>query len=460
MERKLAWSKYTESDLKKVMDFAEGYRQFMSDYKTERECVGGFQKIAEENGYKDLQEVIAKGEEIKAGDKLFVTNREKNIFLFTIGTRPISEGLRITGAHIDASRLDLKPYPVYETGGLAYLDTHYYGGMKNYLWQARPLAIHGCVFKNDGTKINVVWGEDEKEPCVGISDLLPHLSSELYTKSAKEVLKGDEMNIHVGSIPVTEGEEKEKVKANILQILKTKYGIEESDFTSAEIQIVPAGPARDYGLDNSMVLAYGHDDRVCGYTSFMGLINAGVTDKTNVVLLVDKEEVGSIGATGMKSRFFQNMLAEIMDRKGEYSELNLRRALQNSKMLSTDVTAAYDPQYPGVYDANNSAYFGRGASISKYVGARGKAGTNEATAEFVAELKNIFDNNDVSYQFAELGKVDAGGGGTISHILAEYAMDVIDLGVPVHSMHAPFEICSKADLYETMRANEVFYKEI
>ncbi len=454
--RELAWDKYSEQELKNVFQFGEEFRKFLSDYKTEREQIKGYVELAEKNGYKDLKQYIETKTPLKAGDKVYYNNMGKMLLLFYIGKEPLEKGLRIAGAHVDASRLDLKPYPLYETDGLAYFDTHYYGGFKPYLWQARPLAIHGIVCKKDGRNIEFVIGEEETDPVIGLSDLLPHLSKDLNEKKASEVMPTEKMDLFVGSIPVKE-DAKEKVKEAVLRLLKEQYDIDEEDFTSAEVEIVPAGPARHYGLDNSMVLAYGQDDRVCGYTSFRGMMEVKDPDKTCVTLLVDKEEIGSYGPTGMQSACFENTLAEIMELLGDYSELKVRRCLANSKMLSTDVTAAYDPNYAEVYEKRNAAYFGMGFCFSKYVGARGKSGSNDANPEYVAKVKAIMEKYGVSYQFAELGKVDQGGGGTISWMLAKYNMEVIDCGVPVHSMHAPFEITSKADIYETMRGNYAFF---
>ena len=454
--RELAWGKYSEQECEKVFQFGEDFRKFLSDYKTEREQIKGYVELAEQNGYKDLKKYIETKTPLKAGDKVYYNNMGKMLLLFYIGKEPLEKGLRIAGAHVDASRLDLKPYPLYETDGLAYFDTHYYGGFKPYLWQARPLAIHGIVCKTDGRNIEFVIGEDEKDPVIGLSDLLPHLSKDLNEKKASEVMPTEKMDLFVGSIPVKD-DVKDKVKETVLRLLKEQYDIDEEDFTSAEVEIVPAGPARHYGLDNSMVLAYGQDDRVCGYTSFRGMMEVKDPDKTCVTLLVDKEEIGSYGPTGMQSACFENTLAEIMELLGDYSELKVRRCLANSKMLSTDVTAAYDPNYAEVYEKRNAAYFGMGFCFSKYVGARGKSGSNDANPEYVAKVKAIMEKYGVSYQFAELGKVDQGGGGTISWMLAKYNMEVIDCGVPVHSMHAPFEITSKADIYETMRGNYAFF---
>ncbi|MDU5263050.1 MAG: aminopeptidase, partial [Clostridium celatum] len=366
--------------------------------------------------------------------------------------------MRIIGSHVDSPRLDLKQNPLYEDSDLALMDTHYYGGVKKYQWVALPLALHGVVVKKDGTKINVVIGEDDNDPVLGISDLLIHLSADQLQKKANEVIAGEDLNVLVGNIPL-EGKEKEAVKENILVLLKDKYDFEEEDFISAEFEIVPAGKARDLGLDKSMVMGYGQDDRICAYTSLMALLEVENVEKTSVILLVDKEEVGSIGATGMHSRFFENSLAEVMDRMGQYSELKLKRALQNSLMLSADVTAAFDPNYPGVCEKKNTAYFGKGLVFSKYTGARGKNGCNEANPEFVAWLRKIMDKNDVAYQTAELGKVDQGGGGTIAYILAQYNMEVIDCGVALQNMHAPWEVSSKVDIYETKNGYKAFLIE-
>ena len=383
---------------------------------------------------------------------------EKSLVLFLVGNEGLESGMRIIGSHVDSPRLDLKPNPLYEDSELAMMDTHYYGGVKKYQWVTLPLALHGVVVKKDGTKINVVIGEDDNDPVVMVSDLLVHLSGAQMQKKAAEVVAGEDLNLLVGNMPIND-EEKNAVKANVLALLKEKYDFEEEDFLSAEIEIVPAGKSRDLGLDRSMITGYGQDDRVCAYTSLMALLEVEEVEKTSVILLADKEEVGSIGATGMQSRFFENAVAELMDRLGEYSELKLRRALANSMMLSSDVTAAFDPNYPSAYEKKNAAFFGKGLAFAKYTGARGKAGCNDANAEFVAWLRNVMDKNDVAYQFAELGKVDQGGGGTIAYILAEYGMDVIDCGVALQNMHAPWEVASKIDVYETMRGYKAFLQE-
>ena len=465
MERLNAWNKYDEDMKKKVFDFADEYRRFISLCKTERECVEEGVRILKASGYKDLKDVIAADEKLKAGDKVYAVNMNKAIVAFNIGEDSIESGMNILGAHIDSPRLDIKQNPLYEETGLVLLDTHYYGGIKKYQWVATPLALHGVVALKDGTTVKVVIGEDMDDTVVGISDLLIHLASEQMDKKAAKVVEGEALDILVGSMPLKQesaksGKEdcKDAVKMNILGLLKEKYGIEEEDFMSAELEAVPAGPARDYGIDRSMIIGYGHDDRVCAYPSLIALVNADMPKRTGVCILVDKEEIGSVGATGMQSRFFENMVAEVMDRCGEYSELKLRRALANSYMLSSDVSAAYDPNYASVFEKKNAAYFGKGMVFNKYTGARGKSGSNDASAEFVGKLRKVMDDADVAFQTAELGKVDIGGGGTIAYILANLDMNVIDSGIAVQNMHAPYEVISKADLYETLKGYEAFLK--
>lgn len=467
-----AWTKYNEEDRKKVFAFSEDYIKFISKCKTERECVKESVKLAENAGYRNLLDIIAAGESLKAGDKVYAVNKDKAIVLFCIGKEDIEKGLNILGAHIDSPRLDIKQNPLYEDTELVLLDTHYYGGIKKYQWVALPLALHGVVALKNGETVNIVIGEDANDPVVGISDLLIHLAAEQMVKKADKVVEGEDLNILMGSMPMPKDEceaesaeddkkqqEKESVKKYILAILKDKYGIEEEDFLSAEISAVPAGPARDYGIDRSMVMGYGHDDRVCAYPSLIAQLNSENPDRTSVCILVDKEEIGSVGATGMHSKFFENMVAEVMDRAGQYSELKLRRALANSNMLSSDVTAAYDPNYPAVSEKKNSAYFGKGMVFNKYTGSRGKSGSNDASAEYIGELRKIMDDNKVTFQTSELGRVDAGGGGTIAYILANYGMNVIDSGVAVQNMHAPYEVISKVDLYETFKGYEAFLKD-
>ena len=455
---KNAWSKYNNKQVKEVFEFCEGYKNFMSTCKTERECVKEAIKLAEAQGYKDIEGFIRDNKTLQPGDKVFANNKGKTIALFIIGNESVEKGLKILGAHIDSPRLDAKQNPLYEDSELALLDTHYYGGIKKYQWVTLPLALHGVVVKKDKTVIDICIGEDDNDPVVGVSDLLVHLAGDQMGKKGDKVIEGEDLNVLVGSIPL-KGTKKEAVKANILKILKEKYDFEEEDFLSAEIEIVPAGKARDYGLDRSMVMAYGHDDRVCSYTSLMAMFDIKETDKTCCCLLVDKEEVGSIGATGMQSRFFENIVAEIIDRVEGYSDLKLRRCLTNSKMLSSDVSAAFDPNYPAVMEKKNAAFFGHGMVFNKYTGARGKSGCNDANAEYMAELRSIMEKHDVSIQTAELGKVDVGGGGTIAYILAQYNMEVIDCGVALHNMHAPWEVASKVDIFETMKGYRAFLIE-
>jgi len=466
MERENAWKKYDEAGKKLVFDFAEEYRGFISDCKTERECVIKAVELAKAAGYKDLAEVIAKGEKLCAGDKVYAINMKKALVLFNIGTEPISNGMNILGAHIDSPRLDIKANPMYEDTELVLLDTHYYGGIKKYQWVATPLALHGVVALKNGECVEVVIGEDMNDTVVGISDLLIHLASKQMDKKGSLVVEGEDLDILVGSMPAVaekdengeEKAEKDAVKKNILAILKDKYGIEEEDFLSAELEAVPAGPARDYGLDRSMIIGYGHDDRVCAYPSLKAILNVKDVKRTGVCILVDKEEIGSVGATGMQSRFFENMVAEVMDRCGQFNELALRRALANSYMLSSDVSAAYDPNYASVFEKKNAAYFGKGMVFNKYTGSRGKSGSNDASAEYIGKLRSTMDESSVAFQMAELGKVDAGGGGTIAYILANLDMNVIDSGIAVQNMHAPYEVISKVDLYETLKGYEAFLK--
>ncbi len=456
---KNAWLKYSEKEKKAVFDFAEGYRKFISDCKTERECVDEVLRLAKAEGYVDLKDAIAKNAKLKAGDKVYVNHMGKAVALFLIGEEPLEKGMKLLGAHIDSPRLDLKQVPFYEDTEMAMLDTHYYGGIKKYQWVTLPLALHGVVVKKDGTVVNVVIGEKDTDPVVGITDLLIHLSAKQMEKNAAKVVEGEDLNILVGSIPL-EGEEKEAVKSNILAMLKEQYNIEEDDFVSAEIEAVPAGQAREFGIDRSMIMGYGHDDRVCAYPSLKALFALKKVDRTAVCILVDKEEIGSVGATGMHSRFFENAVAEVMNLCGDYSELKVRRALSNSQMLSSDVSAAFDPNYPSVSEKKNTAYFGKGLVFNKYTGSRGKSGSNDANAEYMARLRAALDAHKVTFQTSELGRVDEGGGGTIAHIMANYGMEVIDSGVAVLNMHAPWEIISKSDLYEAYCGYVAFLKEI
>ncbi len=459
MERKNAWLDYTEQDEKELEQTARAYRLFLDAGKTERECVEELVRQAEAAGYVSLEQKKASGEKIKTGDKIYAVGMKKIMALFHIGQEPLENGMNILGAHIDSPRLDVKQNPLYEDTDLAYLDTHYYGGVKKYQWVALPLAIHGVAVKKDGTVVKVAVGEEEADPVVYITDLLIHLAGKQMQKKAAEVIEGENLDILIGSRPLKDlddDKKKEAVKANVLNILKEKYDIEEEDFLSAELEIVPAGKARDCGLDRSMVAGYGQDDRVCAYTSFLAMMEMDNPVKTSCCLLTDKEEIGSVGATGMQSRFFENTVAELMEGMGDYSDLALRRALSRSCMLSSDVSAGYDPAYAECFEKKNSAYLGRGIVLNKYTGARGKSGSNDANAEYVARVRKVFDDHNVAFQTAELGKVDVGGGGTIAYIAALYGMEVIDSGVAVLSMHSPWEVTSKADIYEAKKAYKAF----
>lgn len=459
MERRNAWLGYDANEEKAMEQVAKSYRSFLDAGKTERECVAELVKQAEAAGYVSLEKKLASGEKIKAGDKIYAADMKKILAFFHVGSEPIEKGMNILGAHIDSPRLDIKQNPLYEDTDLVYLDTHYYGGVKKYQWVALPLAIHGVVAKKDGTVVEVNIGEADEDPIVYITDLLIHLAGRQLQKKAAEVIEGENLDILIGSRPLKElpnEKKKEAVKENILAILKEKYGIEEEDFLSAELEIVPAGRARDCGLDRSMVAGYGQDDRVCAYTSFLAMLEMDAPRRTACCLLTDKEEIGSVGATGMQSRFFENSVAELMEGMGCYSELALRRTLRSCSMLSSDVSAGYDPAYADAFEKKNAAYLGRGIVINKYTGARGKSGSNDANAEYVAKVRRIFDDNNIAFQTAELGKVDVGGGGTIAYIAALYGMNVIDSGVAVLSMHAPWEVTSKADIYEAKKAYKAF----
>lgn len=457
MENKNAWEKY--NDVKVVFDFNESYKKFISDCKTERECVTEAIAQAKEKGYRDLNEVIANHETLTAGDKVYAAHMNKTLALFHIGQEDMSKGMNILGAHIDSPRIDIKQNPLYEDNELVLMDTHYYGGIKKYQWVTLPLALHGVIVKKDGSVVNVVVGEDENDPVVGISDLLIHLAADQMGKTASKVIEGEDLNVFVGSIP-SKTAEKEKSKAAILDLLKEKYGVEEEDFRCAELEVVPAGKARDYGLDRSMVMGYGHDDRVCAYTSLVALLESETPQRTSVCLLTDKEEVGSIGATGAQSKFFENTVAEIMHALNETSELKLRRCLSNSKMLSSDVSAGYDPNYPSVNEMKNTAFLGKGLCFNKYLGSRGKGGSNDANPEYLREVFNAMEKEEVAFQTCELGRVDQGGGGTIAYISAQYGMEVVDAGVAVQNMHAPWEVVSKVDVYEAYLGYKSFVKNM
>lgn len=474
MEKKNTWETYDEATLAKVDAFCDGYRRFLDEGKTERECIDVIVNTIEDAGYIAMEKAIKEGKKLVEGDKVYSVWMNKSIAMYRIGKEPISEGMNILGAHIDSPRLDVKQNPLYEDNGFAYLDTHYYGGVKKYQWVAIPLALHGVIIKKDGSTVIVNIGEEENDPVFFVSDLLIHLSQEQLQLKAVEVIPGEALDIIVGNKPISikasdvQGEDcdnaekkepvKEAVKKGVLDILKEMYDVEEEDFLSAELEVVPAGKAREAGLDRSMILAYGQDDRVCAYTSMMAMLDVEPTDRTVCCILVDKEEIGSVGATGMRSRFFENSLAELMNLTGEYSELNIRRCLSKSCMLSSDVSSAYDPSFAGCFDKKNVAYLGGGMVFNKFTGSRGKSGSNDANAEYLAHLRDIFAKESINFQTAELGRVDLGGGGTIAYILALYGMNVIDSGVAVMNMHAPWEATSKADVYETYRGYMAFVK--
>lgn len=475
MEKKNVWETYSHKQLKELEELNQEYRVFLDNGKTERECVDTIVNTIEAEGYRELEGLIKKGKKLQKGDKVYSVWMNKSIVMFQIGEKPMEEGMNILGAHIDSPRMDVKQNPLYEEGGFAYLDTHYYGGVKKYQWVTIPLAIHGVVVKKDGTTIELAIGEEEEDPVFFVSDLLVHLAHEQLEKKAAKVIEGEALDIIIGSKPITidkkdtdkkddrqkgsekaENPGKEAVKAGILQILKDSYGIEEEDFISAELEVVPAGKAREAGFDRSMILAYGQDDRVCAFTSMKAMLETKETERTMCCILVDKEEIGSVGATGMRSRFFENALAEVMNLTGEYSELGMRRCLAHCCMLSSDVSSAYDPSYASNFDKKNVAYLGGGMVLNKFTGSGGKSGSNDANAEYLAHIRRIYDEKDITFQTAELGKVDVGGGGTIAYILALYGMNVIDSGVAVLNMHAPWEATSKADVYETYRGYKAF----
>ena len=456
MERPNAWKDYTAEQLDELHYLCEGYKAYISDNKTERECCAAAVSLAEEAGYVDLAAKIAAGEALKPGDKVYAVNRGKALMLVNMGTDPLEQGVNILGAHIDSPRLDVKQNPMEEKNDLLTLDTHYYGGIKKYQWVTVPLAIHGVVAKKDGTVVPVAVGEDPEDPVFCVSDLLIHLAGEQLTKEASKVIEGEMLDVLVGGRPVCvkEGEEpedKDLVKRGVLAILEEQLGIDEEDLLSAELEVVPAGAARDLGFDRSMILGYGQDDRSCAYTSLVAQLDVKEVKRTSVCLLVDKEEIGSVGATGMRSRFFEDTLAEVLELAGVHGELALRRCLRESDMLSSDVSAGYDPTFASAFEAKNASYLGRGLTFNKFTGGRGKSGSNDADAEYVAKVRRVMDEGGVHFQTAELGRVDVGGGGTIAYILALYGMSVIDCGVPVLSMHSPWEITSKADIYEAYR---------
>ena len=451
------WSKYTAEERAAVDELARGYIDFLSDCKTERESVTEAVRLAQAAGYRDLAEIIAQGTPLKAGDKVYAVNMKKAVVLFHIGTEPLENGMNILGAHIDTCRLDVKQNPLYEDSGLAYFDTHYYGGIKKYQWVTIPLALHGVVVKKDGTVVEITIGEKADDPVFCVTDLLVHLSQEQLEKKASKVIEGEKLDVLIGGYPLKK-DDKESVKDGILALLKEHYDIAEEDFQSAELTLVPAGRARELGFDRSMVLGYGQDDRVCSYTALCSMLETAGVRRTACCLLVDKEEIGSVGATGMQSRFFENMVAELLSACGQYTELALRRTLARSKMLSSDVSSAYDALYAEAFEKKNVAYLGRGMVFNKFTGARGKSGSSDASAEYLGQLRSMMDAHNVRYQLAELGRVDLGGGGTIAYIMARYGMDVIDNGVAVMSMHAPWEVTSKVDIYEMKKGYDVFLR--
>lgn len=453
---KTVWEKRKGEERKALFAFAEDYRRFLSVSKTERTFVANSIQLAEEHGFRELSTF----ETLKAGDRVYAVNRGKNISLFVIGDEPLTHGMNILGAHIDSPRLDLKPVPLYEANGLVLLDTHYYGGIKKYQWVAHPLALVGVVAKKDGSVVQINIGDEPGDPVVGVSDLLIHLAAEQMKKPGATVVEGEKLDLLAGSIPCEDEEEKEPVKKQILNLLKEKYDIEEDDFLSAEIEVVPAGEARNYGLDSSMIIGYGHDDKVCAYTSLRAILEETSVKRTACCILVDKEEIGSVGNTGMESRWFEMTVAKMLEKQGSCTLTQLHDALSNSRMLSSDVSVAYDPNYPEVSEAKNSAYFGGGICFNKYTGSRGKGGSNDANAEYVAKVRRVMDDNNISFQLCELGKVDVGGGGTIAYILANMNMDVIDAGICVQNMHAPWETVSKADVYEGYLAYRAFLKDM
>ena len=458
MERKNAWKTYNDSEKEQLQSLNADYIDFLSECKTERECISETVKRAKEKGYISLEEAIANSKKLKQGDKVYAVCMNKTIALFNIGKEPLEKGMNILGAHVDSPRMDIKQNPLYENEGMAYLDTHYYGGIKKYQWVTLPLAIHGVIVKKDGTTVNVNIGEKPEDPVFCVTDLLIHLAANQMEKKAAKVVEGENLDILVGTIPLND-EEKEATKKGVLEILKEMYSMEEEDFMSAELEVVPAGRAREMGFDRSMIISYGQDDRVCAYTSLVAMLEMEKVDKTSCCLLVDKEEIGSVGATGMQSRFFENTVAELLNLFDDYSEIKLKRCLANSRMLSSDVNAAFDALYAEAFQKNSSSFMGKGVVFNKFTGSRGKSGSNDANAEYLAALRKIMDDNNVNYQMAELGKVDIGGGGTIAYIMALYGMEVIDSGVAVLSMHAPWEVTNKADVYEAYKCYKAFLKD-
>ncbi|HJO92617.1 MAG TPA: aminopeptidase [Victivallales bacterium] len=453
---KNAWQNQPNETVKEIFNFANEYKSFLDDGKTERECTKVILKYAKDNGFKDINTLIDCGKKLKPGMKIYAVNRDKAIALFIIGKENIEKGTNIVGAHIDSPRLDIKANPLFEDTEMAFLKTHYYGGIKKYQWTAMPLALHGVIIDEDGRKIDVNIGEENDDPVLYITDILPHLAKDQNDKKLSEAISGEKLNILIGSIPCGDDKIKDKVKFNILRILNEKYGIKEIDLTNAELEVVPAGKARDVGLDRGLIVAYGHDDRVCSFAGLKGILEVGTPEKTAILYCADKEEVGSNGNTGAQSDFLLNTIAELIALQDNYSDLLLRRALNNTKVLSADVCAPQDPNYPDITDKYNTGYMGKGLQITKYTGARGKAGCNDANAEFIAQVSRLFSKKDVAWQIGELGKVDQGGGGTIAFILANANADVVDCGVPVLSMHAPYEVISKIDIYMAYKGYREF----
>lgn len=453
------WDVIGTEEGKEVFSFGDDYKEFLDNAKTERLAAEEIIKIAEENGYIELEKLIEKGEKLTPGTKIYSNNKGKSVIMYIIGEDDITKGINIVGSHLDAPRIDLKQFPLYEDSELALLKTHYYGGIKKYQWVALPLALHGVIIKNNGERVNICIGEDDNDPIFMITDLLPHLAKDQMAKKLGEGITGEGLNIIIGSIPYQEKDLKDKIKLNILNILNEKYGITEEDFTTAEFEAVPAGKARDVGLDRSLISSYGHDDRVCAYTTLRAILDIDSPKRTSVALFADKEEIGSYGNTGMNSKFFENATAEVVSlAKENYNELLLKRTLLNSRVLSADVSAGFDPNYPEVLDKRNAPFINKGITLVKYTGSRGKGGSNDANSEYISDVRRIFNQNDIVWQMGELGKVDQGGGGTIAYMLANYGMEVVDCGVPVLSMHAPYEIVSKADVYMTYKGYRAFYK--
>ena len=463
MERKNMWKQYTSSQRQELEQLSNRYKKCLNAGKTERECIVLGIEMAKNSGYREIRECIREGKTLKAGDKVYAECMGKALILFQIGSEPLENGMNILGAHVDSPRLDIKQNPLYEDSEMAYLDTHYYGGIKKYQWVTIPLALHGTVAKKDGTKVSVVIGEDEEDPVLVVSDLLIHIAQDQMEKKASVVIEGENLDVLVGTMPLTDCEDKDEkdlVKAEILRYLKDTYGMEEEDFLSAEFEVVPAGKARDCGLDRSLIMGYGQDDRVCAFTSLFAMLETECPKRTSCCILVDKEEIGSVGATGMHSRFFEDTVAELAALSGGIEGLTVRRAIRNSYMLSSDVSSAYDPLYGDSFEKKNVAHFGRGMVLNKYTGSRGKNNTNDANAEYLAKLRNVFDNEEIGFQTAEMGKVDLGGSGTIAYIMANYGMNVIDSGVPLLCMHAPHEVTSKADIYEAYKGYKAFLKDM